>query len=448
MSATEETYPDEELLIDLETVSVKAVKPPVSNVKPRRAERRKLVGAEIDVYLVSVVGVLVAIGLMMVFSTTFDWSYAEFGSPAAIFLQQVRSLLIGLAVMAALTLFDYRRWRRWAVPALVVVIAMLVVLLTLPEDERFGGRRAFFEGSMQPGELAELVMVVYLAAWLSSKQSKLKKLSYGLIPFSLLVGVVCTLIVLQPDMSTAALIFVTSVAMFFLAGVDLIQLGLVAGGAVGVGLLLTTQLEYARDRLATHVAAMSDLTQANWHVQQAVIALINGGWGGVGLGESRQKFGFLPAPHTDSIFAIIGEELGIVGCVLVVALFVVLVYRGFAIARRAPDAFGAILAAGVSCWLAFEAMLNIAVLTAVLPFTGVPLPFISFGGSSLVVSLAGVGLLLSISRVATRQAVPERKTPLKADNGNWQDEEPRDSRGRRDRRRRVPRVSRRRRPAP
>lgn len=432
----------EDLLIDLSAVSVEAMRRTTSQVKRHAASRWRIVGAEIDVYLLLVVGVLLAIGLMMVFSTTFDWSYAEFGSPTVIFFRQIRSFCIGLAAMAALTLIDYRQWRRWVIVAMIAVTALLAFLLALPEDQTFGGRRALFEGSVQPGELAELVMVLYLAAWLASKRIKIRKLTYGLIPFSLLVGFVCAMIMLQPDVSTAALIFITSVTMFFLAGADLFQLGAVGLGAIGVGLFVIGRLDYARERLMSHWAAMNDLTQADWHVQQAVIAMMNGGWGGVGLGEGRQKISALPAPHTDSIFASIAEELGVLGCVLVVALFGVLVYRGFTIARRAPDTFGAILAAGISCLIVFQALLNIAVLTAVIPFTGVPLPFISYGGSSLVVSMAGVGLLLSVSRVTAREALPERRPAL--DTGDWDgDDAPGDRRGWWNWRRRLPRVSRR-----
>ncbi|MCZ7544449.1 MAG: FtsW/RodA/SpoVE family cell cycle protein [Anaerolineae bacterium] len=211
--------------------------------------------------------------------------------------------------------------------------------------------------------------------------------------------------------------------------------------ALSTGWLITTQLDYARNRLIGHLVAMNDLTQADWHVQQAVIAMMNGGWGGVGLGESRQKFGFLPTPHTDSIFAIIAEELGIVGCVLVVALFCRVGVPW--LQHRAPRAgrFGAILAAGISCLLVFEALLNIAVLTAVLPFTGVPLPFISFGGSSLVESMAGVGLLLSISRVTARESVPARRPVI--DTGDWEDEGARDRGGRGHWWRRLPGLGRR-----
>jgi cell division protein FtsW len=222
--------------------------------------------------------------------------------------------------------------------------------------------------------------------------------------------------VLQPDLSTAAIIVLTAWTMLFLAGGNGVQLLLNAAGAVGVGTLLIMQFGYARERLLDHLEAMRDLTQASWHVQQAVIAFTAPGhnpadssapnWLGRGLGQSSQKFGFLPAPHTDSIFAIIGEELGVVGCLLVIALFGLFAWRAFVISNDAPDPFGALLAAGIGCWISYEALLNVAVLTAVIPFTGVPLPFISFGGSSLVTALAGVGLLMSISR--QRRPEPRR----------------------------------------
>ena len=435
MSA-QQTQPQEELLIDLSKVAVgseqafqraSAAARAAPVVKRRPASRWKVVGAEWDVYLLLVVGALLAIGLMMVFSTTFDWSYGEFGSALTIFSWQVRSVLIGLAAMVALARIDYRFWRRWVVHIMLVVVIMLLVLLTLPEHEQFGGRRALLGDSIQPGEIAELAMVLYLAAFLASKRNKINRLSYGLIPFSLLVGVVCTLIISQPDISTAVLIFVTAVAMFFLSGAAIKQLVFVGTLALGSGAAVVTQVAYARERVGAYLASVNDLTQATWHVQQAVIAMLDGGWGGVGLGKSRVKFGFLPAPHTDSIFAVIAEELGVIGCVLVVALFIMLVYRGFTIARRAPDAFGAMLAAGISCMIGFEALLNIAVLTAVIPFTGVPLPFISYGGSALVVSMAGVGFLLSVARVTAREAVPERRPVLQIE--DWTDDEARDRGG-------------------
>ncbi len=374
----------------------------------RVVERKKLFRTQMDVYLVLVVGVLLAIGLMMVFSTTFDWSYQVYGNASTIFLRQIRSVAIGLGVMLLLAVLDYRLWKRFALWMMLAAIVLLITLL-LTAPELFGAQRAFFNGSLQPGELAQLITIVYMAAWLSAKQTKIRRISYGLLPFSILVGAVTGLIALQPDLSTAGLILITAVTMFFLAGADLVQLGAVAAVAGSIGWVVASQITYAGTRLADYLASINDLTNASYHVQQAIVAFLNGGLTGVGLGEGYQKFGFLPAPHTDSIFAVIAEELGLVGCALVTVLFVVLAIRGFRIARLATDSFGALLAGGITVWIVFEALLNIAVMTAILPFSGVPLPFISFGGSALVSTLAGVGLLLSVSRVSARHSIPERK---------------------------------------
>jgi cell division protein FtsW len=377
-------------------------------LEQRVAERRRRFTATIDTYLVLTVGVLVAIGLMMVWSTTFFWSEPQ----SAIFMQQVRNAVIGFILMIVLTIIDYRIWRRLAIPMMGVVIVALLGLLVLPGVQaRFGAKRAYFDGAVQPSESAMLAVIIYMAAWLSSKQSKIRYLTYGLLPFALLVGTIAGLIVLEPDLSTAALICLTAAIMFFLAGADWIQLGITAFGFGGVGFLAVTQLDYARARLQSFLDLLRDPIQAQAaHAQAVIIAFLNGGLGGVGLGQSYQKFFNLSTPHTDAIFAVIGEELGLIGCALVVALYVVLLIRGFRIARNAPDLFGALLAAGVTVSIVLEALFNVAVMASAVPFVGVPLPFISFGGSSLVSAMASVGLLLSVSRATVRQATPTRKT--------------------------------------
>src|SRR5574341_198233 len=372
-------------------------------------------GMDFDVFLVLVVAALLSFGLLMVYSTTFDWSYLEFGSPLRIFLNQVRSAIIGLVMMALMWRMDYRRLknRNVASAIMLVTIAGLGGLLLLNNQRgtgEFGVQRSLYQGSFQPGEVAKLAVIIYFAAWLASRREQLHKIGYGLIPFSILVGAVGGLIVLQPDLSTAAIIVLTAATMFFIAGANLVQIALITVGAVGLGWLLATQFDYARLRLINHINALNDLTKASWHVQQAVIAFRASGsregnfdsfspnWFGVGLGQSSQKFGFLPAAHTDSIFAIIGEELGVFGCLFVILLFVLFVWRAFHIAAESKEPFGQMLAAGIASWIALEAMFNVAVMTTIVPFSGVVLPFISYGGSSLVVVLTAVGLLLSISR--------------------------------------------------
>ncbi len=378
----------------------------VAEVAPTEQKRSFI--STLDGYLLVIVGILLAIGLMMVYSTTFDWSYQTYGNEATIFLQHVRNMGIGVVAMLVVSFIDYRLWRRAAVPLLLITIGALVAVLLFGDDV-FGARRSLINGSFQPSELAELVTVIYMAAWLSSRRTQIRSLTYGLLPFAFLVGIVAVLILRQPDISTAATVIAVAGIMFFLAGADLLQLA-VTGAIVGViGFVYVTSFgpSYAQGRISSFVSSVADVTQADYHVQQAVIAFNNGGLTGVGLGQGKQKYGNLPAPHTDSIFAVIGEELGLLGASLVVGLYIVLVIRGIQIARRSIDHFGALLAAGLTIWIAIKALLNIAVMTAVIPPTGAPLPFISFGGSSLVVLLVGTGLLLSVSRVRARQTLPK-----------------------------------------
>jgi cell division protein FtsW len=212
----------------------------------------------------------------------------------------------------------------------------------------------------------------------------------------------------------------TSSIMYFLAGANFLHLGAILGLGVAAGLVLVQGLGYAQTRIADYTAGLIDPTQANYHTQQAIIAFLKGGWTGAGLGQSEQKFGALPAPHTDSIFAIIGEELGVLGATFVIILFVAFAIRGFQIARNARDPFGALLSIGFTAWVVIQALLNIAVMTALVPSTGVPLPFISFGGSSLLVLMIGVGLMLSIQRIANlRQATSERRNAIANYDRGW-----------------------------
>jgi len=357
----------------------------------------KLRRAHPDYILMLAVAGLVIIGLMMVYSATFDWSYQKYGSSFRIASRQFLWVGLGLIALMVMAGIPYDWWQRVAVPVMGVALLLLVLVLFVG-DERFGARRSFFGGSVQPGELAKLATAIYVAAWLASKGDQIRDVTYGLVPFAILIGMVAGLIVMQPDISTAVLIVLTALAMFFFAGADIFQLAI--GGIVSgiTFLVLINQLPYARQRIDEYLQIWRDPTRVGYHIQQALIALGSGGLFGVGLGQGQEKLGYLPAAHTDSIFAVLGEELGFVGCLVVVGLFVLLAYRGFKIALEASEPFAALLACGITCWLTFQALINVAVMTGLLPFTGIALPFISSGGSAMVVSLAGVGLLLSVSR--------------------------------------------------
>ena len=363
----------------------------------RRIERTRFATAHMDYVLLLTVAALLLAGMMMVYSTTFDWAYHETGNPFSFLVRQIMWVAMGLVVMAVLSRVDYIWWRRLAVPVMGVA-AVLLVLVLLFGSVRFGAQRTFLNGSVQPSEPAKIAIIIYVAAWLSSKGEKIRQMTYGLIPFAVLIGLIAGLIVLQPDFSTAILVVLTAVAMFFIAGADLLQLGLgcLFGGATFY--LLISNSAHASDRLSDYLATLSDPNLVSYHVRQSLTALGSGGLFGRGLGAGYQKFGYLPAPHTDSVFAVLGEELGLAGCLVVMALFALLAQRGFKVALDAREPFGAVLAVGLTCWLIFQAFINLAVMTATLPFTGIPLPFLSMGGSAMVSSLAAVGLLLSVSR--------------------------------------------------
>lgn len=368
-----------------------------SQRRARPMERSKRAHASPDYVLALAVAGLVIIGLMAVYSATFDWSYQEYQNSFRIASRQFLWVGLGIVALVAAAAVPYDRWQRAAVPVMGGALLLLILVLFLGE-ERFGARRSFFNGSIQPGEMAKLAMIIYVATWLSSKGDQIRDVTYGLIPFAVLIGIVAGLIVMQPDVSMAILIVLTALAMFFFAGADIFQLA--AGGATSVVtfLVLINQLPHAKRRLDEWLQIWHDPTRVGHHIQQALIALGSGGLFGVGLGQGQQKMGYLPTPHTDSIFAVLGEELGFVGCLVVIGLFTLLAYRGFKIALGAPNAFAALLACGITCWLTFQALINIAVMTGLVPFTGIALPFISSGGSAMVFSLAGIGLLLSISR--------------------------------------------------
>ncbi|MGD2205259.1 MAG: putative peptidoglycan glycosyltransferase FtsW [Anaerolineae bacterium] len=347
------------------------------------------------ILLLAVAG-LIAVGLMMVYSSTFDMGYRGFDDTAYFFKRQVRWLVIGTVAMYIASRMHYRHWMKLSIPIMALALLLLITLVVS------GKGRLLLEKSVSPVELAKLAVIVYIGHWLASKGEQLRRLPYGLLPFTIIVGVVAGLVMAQPDISEAIVIVLVSVAMFFLAGADLSQFAIGIVGGTTAFTIVIKNIGTAMERLQPFFTYWKDpLASSNDQLRQGLIALGSGGLFGLGPGSGRMKYRWLPTPHTDSVFAIVGEELGLVGCLTLIGLFALLAYRGFRTAGRASDAFGRLLALGITCWITFQAWINMAVVTGTIPYTGITLPFISVGGSSLVTCMVGIGILLNISRAAS-----------------------------------------------
>jgi cell division protein FtsW len=350
-----------------------------------------------DYVLILVVAALLILGLMMVYSSTFDMAYVYYDNPNHFLTRQLVWTVLGVGVMVVLAWIDYRVWQRWAVMLLAGTLLLLGIVL-VAGSTRFGAQRWIAQGSIQPSELAKISVAIYIAAWVTSKGKKIRQISYGLLPFAILIGLVTGLILLQRDLSTALLIAAVAWLMFFFAGADVIQLFAIVVFGLATFVFLVAREPYRMRRITSFLHPELDPSGSSFQVRQALVALASGGLLGKGLGASSQKFGYIPAVHTDTILAILGEELGLIGCLVLIGLFILLAYRGFKIALEAQDSFGTVLAAGLTSALLLQALVNMAVVTATVPYAGVPLPFISYGGSSMVTTMACIGLLLSISR--------------------------------------------------
>jgi cell division protein FtsW len=379
---------------------------------------------------------LTAIGIVMVYSASSVRSYFSSADPAAQGLEQIVWAGIGLTGLIVASRIDFRHLRYLAIPIFVITLALLGAVLVPGIGSEINGSRRWIVipgvGSLQPAEFAKLAVVLYLAHWLDRRGKQASTLLNGVIPFALLIAPGFLLIALEPDLGTAGVYVVAAGSVFFMAGANLLALSVIVAGVGTAAWQMVTSTSYQWGRIQTFLDPFRDPLGAGYNTVQALFALALGGITGVGLGESRQKYLYLPAPSTDFIFAIIGEEFGLIGTLVVVALFVVIAYQGYRIAIHAPDTFSGLLACGITTWLVAQALINMMVVTALMPVTGIPLPFISAGGSALTINLAAVGILLSISR-ETSQTGSLRDAVFGV--------------GRRDRRAHLPRAGRRAGPA-
>lgn len=366
-------------------------------VSARDREKTTTQRRGVDVPLLLTIVALLVFGMLMLYSASWDFSLGAYGDPMQMFTRQVIWLGLGIVSAVILASFDYHRWRSLVLVAMALTIIMLVSVLLLSEI-RFNAKRAFFDGSVQPSELAKLISIIYLSVWMFSKRQNLQDIQLGLIPLGMILGIVGGLIYLQPDLSAAGTVLLLGGLLFFLAGGDLKQIALLLIAAVIMAWLVVRISPTGAERVADFLNGIKDPTQASYHVRRSFEAIVNGGIFGTGIGRGKTKLLGLPVPPTDSIFAVVAEELGLVGSVTLIGLYAAIVWRGMVIARRAPDMLGTLLASGLALWIGLEALINMAVMVGLMPFAGNALPFISAGGSNLVVSLGAIGILLNISR--------------------------------------------------
>lgn len=308
---------------------------------------------------------------------------------------------VGLTLFAVGFFVPYRRWKMLAAPALLVALTLLV-LVFIPGLQVASGGASRWIGlgpiTIQPSEIAKLACILYLAGLLTKKGEEVQDFRTGVIPFVVIIVIIGALLVLQPDIGTLFAIAVIMMAMVFAAGFRLHHLALIISIGLFVFLLLIGAARYRLERLFVYLHPELDPQGIGYQINQALLAVGTGGLWGLGFGRSRQKYLYLPEPAGDSIFAIIAEELGFIRLLIVIGAFVIIVYKGFSIAQRAPDIFGRLLATGITTWIAIQAFVNIGSILGLTPLTGIPLPFISYGGSALATLLFATGMLLNISK--------------------------------------------------
>ena len=374
---------------------------PGDDAKPSKKDAAAAARRSVLLWLIPT-GMLIVLGLVMVQSAGSISAVEGYGGNGFwYFERQVIYAVVGLIAMAFAWRLPYRAWQRLAVPMLVLSVPLMIVALHPTAGTSFQGASRWIDlgpVTLQPAELLKLAMVVFTATILTRKWKHLGDPAHLLLPLAPVLVLVVTLVIKQKDLGTTIIICLAVFVMLFVAGVRRRYIGIAGVTGVLAGAVLIFGTSYRRSRIDAWLNPASHAQGVGYQLIQAMIALGSGGWLGVGLGNSRQKWDYLPNAHSDFIFAIIGEELGLIGAIAVVVTFGVLVFAGIRIAVRAPDTFGRLLAAGIVAWIGLQTIVNMGAVTGLLPITGIPLPFVSFGGTALVVTLTGVGVLASIAR--------------------------------------------------
>jgi len=346
---------------------------------------------------------LVGIGLVMVFSSSAVTANVQYNDAYHFFKKQLLWALVSIIAMIVVMKINYARLKDFAIPLMFIAVVCLILVVTPLGTEVKGSSRWLMIGpfNLSPSELAKLAVIMFMARSLDNNIEKIKSFQQGVLPYLVILAIICALVMAQPDLGTSCAIAGTVFFLLMVAGARWSHLGMIAAaGVAAIGAAIVVA-PYRMERMIAFINPWKYAGDEGFQIIQSLYALGSGGLFGMGLGRSRQKFFYLPEQHTDFIFAILGEELGFIGAFVVLMLFVLFAWRGFKIAINAPDSFGSILASGITVMVILQASINIGVVSGMLPVTGITLPFISYGGSSLLFTMTGVGLLLNISRYST-----------------------------------------------
>ncbi len=388
--------------------------------KKKKLKKKKQTKPTIYYLLLGITFILVLFGIVMITSSSSSLALSRQNDSFYYLKRQSLSVAIGLVVMLIVSLIDYRKFKRLSIIFLALSISLLSFVI-ISGTVIYGSSRwvALMGITFQPSEIAKLAVIFFTASVLSNNKEITKKINSLLVPIGLPVLFTSILVLAQPDLGTTFAILITVFFMLFMAGARIRDLVMLSSAGFAAGMIFIMTAAHRRERFLAFLDPNSDPKSGGFQIIQSLLALGSGGVGGVGLGFSRQKFGYLPTPFTDFIFAIIGEELGLVGTTMIIILFIIFGFLGIKIAQKAPDRFGQLLAGGITSMILVQAIINLGAVTGMLPITGIPLPLVSFGGSSLIITLASIGVLLNISSSQKRRAT--RKVGIEGSNSRRRD---------------------------
>lgn len=388
-----------------------------STKETRKKTRRKMnvrtrlkvfsIRSGLDLPFLFITITLVVVGLIMLFSASYPFAYYRYNDSYYFIKNQLFFAIFGIAVMIVISYFDYHHFHKFAIPILLVSFVLLVIVLAMPAIHDVHRWIEVGGFSFQPSEVMKFALVLMFAHLISKNFKKMNTFKYGILPFAIILFPTVVLLVLEPHISCTVIVVLLAAGMLFIGGVKLRWFGAVLGiigGALAYIVLFTDKLTYGNERIAGWLNPF-DSTADTWQTIQGLYAIGSGGLLGQGLGNSRQKYLYIPEPQNDFIFAVVCEELGFIGAVIILLLFAMLVWRGIVLSMRAKDKFGALLGIGLTAQVGLQVVLNIAVVTNTIPNTGISLPFFSYGGTSLVMLLAQMGVVLSISRTSNLEKI-------------------------------------------